>query len=391
MTTDSGIRNAGRFGRAVRRAAAWAGCLALVSLALTPVAAVPGDGKPAAVPAARAALTVTAVSPERVDWPRLLVANGNVAAWQEAVVGSEIGGFRLTAVNVNVGDKVSKGQVLARVSTETIEADLAQGRASVAEAKATLAGAEADAERARALQESGAISAQQINQYETAAETARARLEAARARVRSDRLRLAQTRVAAPDDGIISARNATVGSVVQNGQELFRLIRKGRLEWRAEVGAAELASIKPGSAVRITSAGAAPFSGRVRTVAPTVDPQTRNALVYVDLTEGSDARAGMFARGEFELGRSTGLALPQSAVLLRDGFSYVFRIGPDNRVARIKVDIGRRNGDRVEIVGGLEATARVVATGGGFLNDGDLVRVVEGADRKAASTLGAAR
>jgi HlyD family secretion protein len=213
------------------------------------------------------------------------------------------------------------------------------------------------------------------------------RVSRRRARVRSDRLRLAQTRIVASDDGIISARNATVGSVVQNGQELFRLIRQGRLEWRAEVGAAELPAIKPGMAARIASAGAEPFSGRVRAVAPTVDPQTRNAIVYVDLAEGSDARAGMFARGEFELGRSPGMALPQSAVLPRDGFSYVFRIGPGDRVSRVKVGTGRRNGDRVEIVGGLEPGARVVATGGGFLNDGDLVRVVG----PAAAAAGAGR
>jgi len=118
----------------------------------------------------------------------------------------------------------------------------------------------------------------------------------------------------------------------------------------------------------------------VRQVAPTVDAATRNALVYVDLPDtGGRLKAGMFARGEFATGSSTALTLPQSAVLLRDGFSYVFAVGADNRVAQLKVATGRRSGERIEILQGLDDQARVVASGGGFLADGDTVRVVAAA------------
>jgi multidrug efflux pump subunit AcrA (membrane-fusion protein) len=84
----------------------------------------------------------------------------------------------------------------------------------------------------------------------------------------------------------------------------------------------------------------------------------------------------MFARGEFEIGSGSGLTLPQSAVLLRDGFSTVLRVGTDLKVSQVKVSVGRRVGDRIEIVNGLDAGSRVVASGGGFLADGDTVRVV---------------
>src|SRR5690606_17074369 len=141
----------------------------------------------------------------------------------------------------------------------------------------------ANAARARELQTTGALSAQQINQYLTAERTARARLEAQRAAGRAQQLRLSNTRVLAPDDGVISARSATVGAVLPAGQELFRLIRKGRLEWRAEVPATDLARIEPGMAVTVTAGGGAPIAGKVRVVAPTVDAQTRNGIVYVDL------------------------------------------------------------------------------------------------------------
>ncbi len=329
---------------------------------------------------ARPALTVTLVAPQAQQWPQTIPANGNIVAWQEAVIGPEISGNRLTEVLVNVGDSVKKGQVLARIASETVNAELAQSRAAALEAEAQLAEAKANADRARQIQATGALSAQQINQYLTQEQTALARLNAARAKVQSDELRLSFTRVVAPDDGIISARNATVGSLAQQGQELFRLIRGGRLEWRAEVIAADLGRVKPGMPATLTTPAGQPVQGKVRMVAPTVDAQTRTAIVYVDLpaaAQAAGARAGMFARGSFELGKTNALTLPQSAVLQREGFSYAYRVGADGRVAQTKVDVGRRIGDRVEILNGLASDARVVASGVGFLSDGDLVRVVD--------------
>ncbi|MFN0184488.1 MAG: efflux RND transporter periplasmic adaptor subunit [Aquabacterium sp.] len=340
--------------------------------------------------AAKAALTVVAVQPTRSDVATSLVANGSIAAWQEAVVGAESNGMRLSEVRVNVGDVVRRGQVLATFAPDMVQADLAQARAAVAEAEAMLAEAAANAQRARDLQASGALSAQQITQMLTAEQTARARLEAVRAAVQVQQLRLAQAQVLAPDSGVISARTATVGAVVPAGMELFRLIRQGRLEWRAEVAATELAQLRVGQPVRVGS-GPAAVAGRVRMVAPTVDPATRNGLVYVDLPQPGALKAGMFARGEFQTGSSSALTLPQGAVLLRDGFSHVMRIGPDQRVSQVKVATGRRVADRVEITGGLDPASRVVASGGAFLADGDTVRVVDAPLGAAASTASAAR
>jgi HlyD family secretion protein len=341
------------------------------------------DDKPAAA-TAKPSLTVMVVQPQPANVAQTVAANGNIAAWQEASVGAEANGWRLAEVRVNVGDRVRRGDVLATFSPEIAEADLAQARATVAEAEALLAEAAANAQRARDLQPSGALSAQQITQFMTAERTALARLEAQRAAVRVQQLRLAQTRVLAPDDGVISARTATVGAVVPAGQELFRLIRKGRLEWRAELAASDLAAVRPGQAVRLTPAGGSAVNGTVRMLAPTVDAATRNGLVYVDLPNPGAARAGMFASGEFELGSQMAMTLPQSAVLQRDGFSQVFVVGADGRVSQRKVTVGRRVGERVVISAGVDADARVVASGGGFLADGDTVRVV-GATPAAAA------
>jgi RND family efflux transporter MFP subunit len=336
----------------------------------------------------RPALTVTVAKPETSELTITLAANGNVAAWQEASIGSESTGLRLAEVRVNVGDAVKKGQVLATFSQETVQAEVAQARASLAEARATAADAAANAARARTLQATGALSQQQINQYQTAEQTAKARAEAAQAMLAAQQVRGRNTQVLAPDDGVISARTATVGSVLGAGTELFRLIRQGRLEWRAEVTSTELARVTVGTPAVITSASGAQVEGKVRSIAPTVDPQTRNALVYVDIPgvqQTSAVKAGMFARGEFQLGRSSALTVPQAAIVPRDGFNHLLVLQPDNRVAQLKVETGRRVGDRVEITTKLPDDARIVVQGAGFLNDGDLVRVVDALPAKRSA------
>lgn len=327
-------------------------------------------------PAAKPALTVTTTQPSPSALPLSLAANGSVAAWQEAIVGAEATGLRLTEVLANVGDVVRKGQVLARFSPAAPQADVAQARANLLEAQATAADAAANADRARSLQTTGALSASQINQYVTLEKTALARVAASKSTLGSQQLRLGFAQVLAPDDGVISARTATVGAVVGNGAELFRMIRKGRLEWRAEVTSGEMGRITVGMPARITLPSGQTTQGTVRMVAPTVDAQTRTGLVYVDLPKaGTAAKAGMFAKGEFEFGSSNALTVPQQAVVVRDGFSYVFQLNADQRVAQRKVQVGRRVGERIEVMG-VAADALLVGSGAGFLNDGDLVRVV---------------
>ncbi len=388
--------------RAARRTvlvAGSVGAIACIALAST-LRAHAADDKKAASP--KPALSVVVTQATRGSAPIRVTANGNLAAWQEASIGTEANGLRLADVRVNVGDVVARGQTLATFAPESMQVDLAQSKAAVAEAEATLAEAHANADRARSLQATGALSEATIASYVTAERTAKARLDAQRAGVQSRQLRVSQTAVLAPDSGVISARSATVGAVLPAGQELFRMIRQGRLEWRAEVASSDLGLIKPGMKVAVTPAGAitatstatgitsaTAISGTVRIVAPTVDPLTRNGIVYVDLPQPGPARAGMFARGEFEVGSSSALTLPQSAVQLRDGFSYVFKVGADSKVTQAKIGVGRRVGDRIEVTGGLEPAARVVVSGGGFLAEGDTVRVVEAAEGNVTSAASA--
>lgn len=325
----------------------------------------------------RPSLAVTVITPKTALLPMTITANGNITAWQEASIGNETNGLKLDDVKVNVGDVVQRGQLLATFSPRTVMVELAQTRATVAEAEAVLTETKDNVQRAIELQATGALSAQQIQQYSTAEKTAQARLQSAQAYLDTQQLRLEQTQVLAPDNGIISARNATVGSVPPVGEELFRLIRGSRLEWRAEVSAEDLPKLKPGQRVDVMPVGGETVTGTLRILSPVVDTQTRNGLAYIDLPADNTLRAGTFARGKFELGVTEVLTLPQSAVLLRDGFSYVLRLSSDSRVMQTKVSTGRRTADLVEIISGITPTDQVVESGGAFLGDGDLVRIVE--------------
>ena len=177
-----------------------------------------GDASGDVVPVARPALSVAVTTPQTETLPTQITTNGTITAWQEASIGTEANGLRLVTVTVNVGDVVRRGQVLAVFESGQVAAELAQSRAAVAEAEAALAEAGDNAERANGLQTTGAMSEQQIRQYVTAERTAKARLEATQAAARMQQLRLAQTQVLAPDDGVISARTATVGAVLPRGR-----------------------------------------------------------------------------------------------------------------------------------------------------------------------------
>ncbi len=338
-----------------------------------------GPGQAQMAEQAKPALTVTTVTPAMHNWPQIITATGNVQAWQEAIVGAQVAGLRLAEVEANVGDAVKKGQQLARFEDEMVLNELDQQHAAVAEARARVADAEVKEASAKALREKGMVSEQAAIQQLTAAQIARAQLQSAEARLEAQKLRLGYTRVLTPDDGVISARTATVGAVMQSGSELFRLIRQGKLEWRAELPDSQLQKIRIGQKVMLNSAQGDAVPGTVRRISPVVDAQSRNGSVYVELAISPGIKAGMFAQGDFDLGRTVALTLPQSALVVRDGFNYVYQVGADNRVMQIKVVAGRRVENRIEIVDGIKADARVVASGAGFLNDGDLVHVVSAA------------
>jgi len=330
---------------------------------------------------AATALTVETITPRQVTLARTLAASGSVQARDELIVGSDANGVRLLEVKVDVGAVVKRGQLLARGDDAQLLAQLAQQDATIRQARAELAQAQANLDRAESVKDAGVYSVEAIQTRRTSAEAAAARLDLALSQRQELAVRLAHTRVHAPADGVIARRSATLGAVMQPGMELFRLIRDDELEWRAELPDHALDSVKPGAAVKLRLDGQRVVEGRVRLVAPTVDARTRNGLVHVSLPKGTPLRAGGHAQGEIHVGSAALWTLPAAVLLSRDGQPFVYVIG-DHGVARATpVQTGLRQDGLVE-VRGLAPHAQVVATGAGFVKDGERVRV---ANAKAAA------
>ncbi|MBB3409857.1 RND family efflux transporter MFP subunit [Rhizobium sp. BK316] len=327
--------------------------------------------------AAATALTVSLTTPAQRDWPETVPASGWLKPWQEAVIASETSGLRITDVLVDVGSVVTKGQTLVRLSQESVLADLRKQEAAVATAKASLSKAKANADRARQLQPSGALSDEKIVEYLADEQTATASLASEEAALNGEKIKLAQTTITAVDDGLITSRSADLGAVVSAGTELFRMVRQQRIEWQAEVSARYLPRISEGLSVQVNGPEGHAIEGKVRLVGPSVSTDTSRAIVYVTLPADTRPRTGLYVTGNIELQTSPALTVPETAIVFRDGISYVFTASEDQRVQRVRVETGRRNNGEVEIVSGIDRTSKVVTSGGAFLSDNDLVKIAE--------------
>src|SRR5688572_654432 len=298
-----------RRGRVLAAVAVAAALLALLILLLRSAS----NRAPTPV-AAAAAQAVTAQALETVQVARGVTANGTVYAWEEIIVGPEVGGYRVAAVNVEVGDRVRKGAALVQLAEDMLAAEVASKRANLEQAQASLENAAAAYRRAQSLSGSGALSQSDMDKLRSEELAARARVEVSKAELQGADLRLRHTRVTASDDGIISARSVNVGQVAQVGSEMLRLLRKGRVEWRAEIPESRMREIAIGQNVKLTTADGAQFEGKVRAIAPTIESSTRAGLVYVDIPASSGARHGMFARGEILLGKAAACMVSLSSI-----------------------------------------------------------------------------
>jgi HlyD family secretion protein len=332
----------------------------------------PQENKSAAPVVASMTITTTAVRNEQIV--RSVPATGSMFPWQEVIIGAEVGGYRVAEVLIDVGSRVKKDQPLVRLSGDMLQADLDSRRAALRSAEASEANAAAGLRRGESVSSSGALSAADLDRLKADHIAAQARVETARADVRTSELRARYGTVTAPDSGTITSRTVSVGQIAQAGQEMLRMLRQNRVEWRAEVPEAQLGRVRVGQAARVTAFDGTVHQGRVRAVAPTVQTSNRTGLVYVDITGGS-ARPGMFARGEIDAGKGPALLVPVASIVMQDGYSYVFVLKNDNTVERRRVrQVGVRSNE-IEVAEGVTAGEVVAVKGAGFLKDGDTVRV----------------
>ena len=329
-------------------------------------------------------LSVETVSPSQDDIGSTLSADGTINAKDTANVSAKVNGVAIERILVEEGDRVRAGQVLAVFDTDAMEQQVLQAQADVAEAEATLANASADAARVLPLIDIDAISKQEADRYRTSEVRARASLQASRARLSNQRLTLENAKVVAPVSGIISEKMVEVGQVA-GGEPLFTIIKGGVLEWRADIDPKLIGDINIGTPVQVSLPGGNTVMGQVKRIAPTAD-NNRQITIYASLAANSKMRAGMYQTGEFILGSTSTQTIPNSAVVSNDGYDYVMLVTEsttrdDRSMGRIKqqrVTLGERLGDSVAVLEPLPSDSHIVKQGGSFLNDGDLVRVVNG-------------
>nr|WP_246436504.1 efflux RND transporter periplasmic adaptor subunit [Rhizobium cellulosilyticum] len=320
-------------------------------------------------------LTVSVSMPQQLEWAETVSASGWIRPWQEGVIASQISGLQIAEILVDMGAVVKKGDILATLSNDSVKANMRKQTAAVETAKASLSKARSDADRARRMSASGAMSEEKIVDYLANEQTATASLAAEEAALDGEKIKLEQTTIRAVDDGVITSRSAELGAVVSTGTEMFRMNRQQRTEWQAEVSPQDLTRISEGMTAQINGISETVVRGTVRLIAPSIETDTGRATVYIALPKDARPRSGTYVSGTIELRTSQALAIQDTALVYRDGIAYVFVADNQDRARRFRVATGRRNGDKVEILSGLSADARIVTSGGTFLSDGDLVRI----------------
>jgi len=322
--------------------------------------------------------TVTVTQVARSTMPTTISIVGTIAARYDMPIGVEGDGGRVAAIYVEAGDRVKRGQVLARLNVSVLEPQVANLEAGLEQARAEAELAQAEYQRAEAVGASGALSAEETQRRKSSAVTAAAKVKVAAALLAEARARLARAEVRAPADGVILTRNVEVGQTAgPGGEALFRLSERGEIELRGQVPEQDLPLLKVGQTVNVLLTGSTQsYPGRVRLLGAVIDPTTRLGMVRVALQQDQNLRPGAFARAEVTVSNAERAVLPQTAVLTDERGSYVLIVDAQNKVARRAVRVSGMVQNGVTIAAGLNSEERVIATAGAFLQEGELVRPV---------------
>ena len=345
------------------------------------------DNTEASAPDAAMRVNVVAVGKQAAT-PTLHLT-GTVAAKEDVAVGTALSGLKILEVNADVGQRVEKGQVLARLDSVNVQAALRQSEMSLAKARSNLNArqaewreAQATFNRYRPLANEGAVTPQELDQQRLRLESAQANVQAARAEIAQLQSQLTDSRhqrakaeITAPVSGIISQRTAEAGALTDS-DALFHIIQDGEMELAANATADELSVLKTGMPAKVRVRGQHdPLSGSIRLISPQMDSGTRLGTVRIALEKQPALQNGAYGEAEVQLPtQESAAALPVQAVSFADdGQAFVMLVGADNRVKRQAVNIGRQNAEWVEILSGAHAGARVVKNAAAFVSDGDLI------------------
>ena len=333
--------------------------------------------KPVEAPKVSALPQVTVVVPGVTAVADVVTAPGSIAARRDAAVGVQGEGGRVTAVLVEAGQSVARGQILVRIDNAVQLQQSVQLAAGVRQAEADARLAQANLARAEALVSKGFISKADIDQRTATRDSALARVAVAKAQLAENNARIERLNVRAPAAGLVLARNVETGQVVSPAAVLFRIAEGGVLEMRAQVAEQDLARLKPGMPASVTPVGSTTaYRGKVWLLDPVIDASSRQGIARIALNYEPGLRVGAFAKATVASGEAMRPVLPQSAVLADDKGNYVLVIGAENRVERRAIATGTIGDQGVSIASGLNGTERVVLSAGAFLRPGEKIAPV---------------
>lgn len=379
-----------------------AGLLAL-SVALLPFAATAEDAPANPPKQSLPSIVVTeAITRTLVD---RIVATGTIKATEEIYVQPQVEGLSIRSLEADVGDRVAADAVVARLNDDTLllqksqlvatkakaEASLAQYKVQLTDAKSGAAEAERQFKRAQTLGKSGTLSKASIEQAETTAISANAKVDSTvqaiaiaeadikvvESQIADIDLKLTRTDVKSPVAGVVADRNARIGAIASGaGQPMFTIIRDGQIELVADVSETDILKMSVGQKAKVKVAGGAKtLDGSVRLISPVIDPQTRLGAVHIAIDDDQGARSGMYASAEIIVAQADGVALPLSAITT-DKHGTTTRLVTDNVVKQVKISTGIQDGAFIEIKDGLKQGDVVVAKAGAFVRDGDRINAV---------------
>lgn len=333
---------------------------------------------PAAPSAGDQAPEITVIQPGSGTIEGNITASGTIAARRALPVGVVGEGGRVVSVNVEQGQWVKAGQVLASIdrSVQNEQARAQAAQVQVARADAELA--QNNLDRALQLVERGFVSTADVDRLTATRDAARARVNVAQAQLSELRQRNARLNIVAPASGLVLERNIEPGQTVSAGiSSAFVIAQGGQMELRAQVGESDLQKLSVGVPAEVTPVGSdKTYTGQIWQIEPTVDAQSRQGTARIALNYEPGLRPGGFASTTIRSGTTVAPLLPESAVLADNNGTYVYIVDKANTVQRRPIETGMVTANGIAVTKGLTGDERIVATAGGFLNPGEAVNPV---------------
>ena len=294
------------------------------------------------------------------DVPQTATYTSTVQAYVKNNIAPQMAG-RIAKINVEIGDFVTKGQILAEMD-----------RTQLLQAQLQLQNQEVELNRLKALYEAGGLSQSDYDAIEMSYNVAKAQTENL----------LENTVLRSPVNGVVTARNYDAGDMYAMASPIYTVEQIKPVKLLVGISESDYTKVKKGDSVQIT-ADAIPgttFYGKIEKIYPTIDPTTRTFTVEVVVSNNYNTlRPGMFARATINFGSNHNVVIPDVAVVKQQGSGerFVYVLNPDNTVTYQKVELGRRMGTEYEVLSGIEDGTKIVTGGQIRLKDGVKVIVNE--------------